>query len=283
MRTVIFGAQGQLGRDLAGVFRRVGEVLSCSRQEANVTDDTSLYPHVERFGPGLIVNASAWNDVDGAEDNLQAAFLANETGPRNVADIALYHQIPVMHFSTDFVFDGQRDTPYPVDAPTCPLGVYGQSKAAGEVAVRRANPRHFIVRTAWLYGPGGNNFVEKILQRAKQQPVLRVVDDEIGSPTYTLDVAEAAQRIAQTHAFGTYHVVNAGACSRYELAREIVRLAGVDVAVEPCKAAEFPTKAQRPAYSVLSNDALIAVTGYTPRPWQDALASYMKRRETSAV
>jgi dTDP-4-dehydrorhamnose reductase len=282
MRTLIFGAHGQLGRDLVRVFHAAGEVLGYGRHEADITDSTHLYSLVERFAPGLIINAAAWNDVDGAEDHLEAAFLANESGPRNLAEIALYHQIPVMHFSTDYVFDGRRTTPYPVDAPVAPLGVYGRSKAAGETAVRKANPRHFIVRTAWLFGPGGNNFVEKMIALARKHGALRVVADEIGAPTHTRDLAEAALRLARTHAFGTYHMANAGACSRYEFAREIVRLAGLDIPVAPCAAAEFPAKAARPAYSVLATDALTAATGYAPRPWREALADYMQRREGNA-
>lgn len=282
MRTLIFGARGQLGRELVRVFRGAGEVLGCGRQEADITDSTHLYSVVERFGPDLLINAAAWNDVDGAEDHLEQAFLVNEAGPRNLAEIALYHQIPIVHYSTDYVFDGLRETPYPVDAPVAPLGVYGRSKAAGEAAVRKANPRHFIVRTAWLFGPGGGNFVEKIIALARERGALRVVADEVGSPTHTRDLAEATLRLARTHAFGTYHAVNAGACSRFEFAREILRLAGIDAALDPCAAAEFPAKARRPPYTALSNDAITAATGFAPKPWREALAEYMQRREGAA-
>ncbi|HNR32378.1 MAG TPA: dTDP-4-dehydrorhamnose reductase [Candidatus Hydrogenedentes bacterium] len=282
MRTLVFGAKGQLGRDLLDVFDREGEVLGHDLPEVNIAYEPHVQAAVAAFGPDLIVNAAAYTDVDGAEDNLETAFLTNEVGARNLAEIAEYYHIPMVHISTDYVFDGSKKTPYEPEDSISPLGVYGKTKAAGEAAVRKANPRHFIVRTAWLYGPGGNNFVEKILRLAKKGGPLRVVCDEEGSPTHTLDLAEAVLALARTDAFGVYHAVNDGACSRFELAREILDRAGIGVRLEACVANDFPTKARRPAYSVLSNAKIERATGHTMRSWEAALADYMIRRTASS-
>lgn len=278
MRTLVFGAKGQLGRDLLRVFEREGEVSGCDLPEVNVAYEPAVQNIVSTFGPDLIVNAAAFTDVDGAENELESAFLTNEVGARNLAEVAEHHRIPIVQISTDYVFDGAKGTPYEPDDPVAPLGVYGKTKAAGEVAVRKANPRHFVVRTAWLYGPGGNNFVEKMLRLAKERKPLRVICDEIGSPTHTLDLAEAILMLTRTDEYGTYHAVNSGACSRFEFARAIFDCAKIGVRLDPCVANDFPTKARRPKYSVLSNARLEQVTGITMRPWQDALAHYMKRR-----
>jgi len=163
-----------------------------------------------------------------------------------------------------------------------PRGVYAESKAAGEETTRMANPNHFILRTAWLYGPGGNNFVEKILRAAATQAEVKGVQDEVGSPTHTFDLAEATRALCKTTAYGTYHAVNAGRCSRYEFIREIFRLAGVRTPVTPCSMAEFPMKAPRPAFSALSTQKLTAACGYVMRPWQEALSHYMQRRKSAA-
>lgn len=278
MRTLIFGARGQLGRDLTAAFERAGEVRGYDLPEVDIADEVALQPLVESFGPDLLVNAAAYTNVDGAEDDMAQAFLSNETGARNIAELAAWHQVPVVYFSTDYVFDGTKGAPYAPDDPLAPLGVYGKSKAAGEHATIVANPRHFILRTAWLYGPGGNNFVEKVLRAAETRPELSVVDDEVGSPTHTYDLAEAALALAKTQHYGIYHAVNTGACNRFDFARAFLEMAGVDTPIRPCKAADYPSKAARPAYSVLDNTTLAAATGQPMRPWRDALAHYMQRR-----
>lgn len=279
MRTLIFGAKGQLGKDLMKVFHAMGEVQGFDLPEVDISDEVAVQPIVERLAPDLIVNAAAYTNVDGAEDDLEAAFLANEVGARNLAELAVYRDIPIAYFSTDYVFDGSKRTPYEEDDPIVPIGVYGKTKAAGEAAVRKANARHYIIRTAWLYGPGGNNFVEKVLRAAKDKPALKIVSDEIGSPTHTLDLAEATCALVKSGRYGTYHAVNAGACSRFDYAREILRLAGLTTPVAACAASEFPSKAQRPAYSVLATRKLRDATGHSMCSWQEALQNYMKRRD----
>ncbi len=278
MRTLLLGAKGQLGRDLMQVFGKKGELWGVDLPEVDVADAVALAALADRVGPDLIINAAAYTDVDGAEDNVETAFRVNETGARNAADVAAYHDIPVVYYSTDYVFDGSKGAPYVPSDPMSPINVYGHSKAAGEAATRKSAGKYFIIRTAWLYGPGGNNFVEKILRAAASRPELRVVEDEIGSPTHTMDLAEATLALVQTHSYGLYHAVNEGQCSRYEQARTIIEFAGLDTRVLPCRVSEFPLKAPRPIYSVLDSSEVARATGYSLRGWREALRNYIQRR-----
>jgi len=278
MRVLIFGNAGQLGRDLTKVFSADAHVTGYDLPSVSIADVAAVHDCIVRDKPDLVINAAAYTNVEGAEDNADDAFKINEGGARIVADATRAAGLPLVHISTDFVYDGRKRIPYePTDAPN-PLSVYGKSKLAGDEAVRVTNPKHFILRTAWLYGPGGNNFVEKIIGAAKKNPSLKVVSDEVGSPTHTWDLAEACRSIAGTHAYGLYHAVNAGATSRDEFARKFLELAGIGTPVNSCLSGEFPVKAARPAYSVLSTATLEAASGYRFRPWEDALAHYIRRR-----
>jgi dTDP-4-dehydrorhamnose reductase len=279
MRTIVFGAKGQLGRDLVALFRDKGEVLGVDLPEVDVADARSVESVCQASHPDLVINAAAYTDVEKAEDDEAGALRANETGAANVAAVAAQLGVPVVYYSTDYVFDGSKRSPYEPDDALSPLCVYGRSKAAGEAATRNANPRHFVLRTAWLYGPGGNNFVEKILRAAATRTSLRVVDDEIGSPTHTLDLADATAAVCATDCYGTYHAVNAGACSRHALAEAALERAGIHIDVVACSSSEFPAKARRPLYSVLSNTKLEQRIGHVMRPWKQALDAYMKRRQ----
>lgn len=278
MRILIYGANGQLGRDLLLVFAELGDVCGAARPQIDICDAAAVLSLTREYEPDVIINAAAFTNVEGAEDHEQEAFRVNEGGARNVAQAAAACNVPIVHYSTDYVFGGTKTTPYEVEDETAPIGVYARSKYAGEVAVRETTQKHYIIRTSWLYGPGGNNFVEKMIRAAQSRPELRVVDDEIGCPTHTWDVAVATKHLVQSGKYGTYHVANTGQCSRYEQAKEILRLAGIETPVHPCKSSEFPTKAERPLYSVMSNAALTAATGYTPPHWKTALAAYMERR-----
>ena len=248
--------------------------------EVDIAREDAVRDTVEAFHPDLIVNAAAYTDVERAETERDAAFRVNETGAACVARAAAQAGIPIVYYSTDYVFDGAKRTPYdPEDAPA-PLCVYAQSKEAGERATRAATPQHWIIRTAWLYGLGGNHFVEKILRAAAARPILRVVEDEVGSPTFVDDLVEATAVLCGTGPYGVFHAVNSGACSRWEFAKAIVELAGLATTVESCASSEFPTVARRPSYSVLSNAKLEADTGHRMRPWRDALEDYLKRRRS---
>lgn len=278
MRTLIFGCKGQLGKDLVSVFGEAGEVAGCDRPEIDVSSQGDVRSAIEDSQPEFIVNSAAYTNVEGAEDDEENAFLANEQGARIVAEQAAAKDVPVVYISTDFVFDGTKTTPYQPKDETNPLSVYGRSKLAGEIAVRMAVQRHFIVRTAWLYGPGGNNFPEKIIALAQKNPSLKVVHEEVGSPTHTWDLALATRALSRTEAYGTYHAVNTGSCARDEFARAILKCAGIDTPVTACSLDEFPTKARRPVYSVLSTDELEAATGHKIRDWREALEHYIERR-----
>ncbi len=282
MRVLIFGAGGQLGRDLLRVFQADYTVIGLTHGQVNIVEGEAVRLAVRDARPDLVLNAAAYTDVEKAEDDERGAFHVNANGAQRIAEAAAAIEVPVVYFSTDFVFDGTKRTPYTPEDRTSPKSVYAKSKMRGEENSRWGNPQSFVVRTAWLYGPGGNNFVEKILEAAKSRPSLRVVSDEIGSPTYTRDLAAATLVLVKTKAYGIYHAVNAGSCSRYEFAQAIVKEAGLDTPIAPCSAAEFPMKAARPAYSVLSNEKLKAASGMVMPDWRDGLARYMKQRENIA-
>ncbi len=280
-RTLILGGEGQLGRDLEGLFANESEVTSVDLPEVDIAAEGAVSDLANDIRPDVVINAAAYTDVEKAEEDEAAAFRANETGARYAARAANAIDAPIVYYSTDYVFGGAETRPYIETDDVAPIGVYARSKLAGERATMKENPRHLILRTAWLYGPGGNNFVEKIIHLAQTHPELKVVDDEMGAPAYTWDLAEATLALLKSGARGIYHVTNAGTCTRYEFAQEILRLAGFDTPITPCASSEFPTKAERPLYSVLATDKLQETTGYAPRHWKDALADYFTRRETS--
>lgn len=278
MKTLVFGAKGQLGRDIIRVFGQDGECVGVDLPEVDIAEPDAAAALAREVQPDLVINAAAYTDVEGAEDDPDGAWRVNVDGARRVAEAALAVKAPVVYISTDFVFDGRKTVPYEPGDPPNPLSVYAESKAAGEQATMEANPRHFIVRTAWLFGPGGNNFAEKMLSLAETRTELRVVNDEIGNPTHTWDLAEALQALAATDRYGICHAVNAGSCSRFEFAQAIFRNAGLEVKVHPCSADEYPTKAARPRYSVLNAGLLEEITAYRFRSWEEALRHYLQRR-----
>jgi dTDP-4-dehydrorhamnose reductase len=270
---------GQLGRDLIRVLDTSHLVSGVNHAETNIASLESVEKLLRLHAPDFVINAAAYTDVEGAESDREGAFAVNATGAKNVALATASQGIPIVHYSTDFVFDGKKSTPYSPDDPTNPLSVYGASKLAGERAVIEANPAHFILRTAWLYGPSGNNFIEKIIGWATANDSIRVVTDELGSPTQTWDLAQATAHLMQTQAYGLYHGVNRGVCSRFELARAIVDKMNLTVELNKCLSSEFPMKAERPAYSVLDSSSLEAACDFEMRSWEDALDHYIARRE----
>jgi len=211
----------------------------------------------------LVINCAAWTDVDGAEEHEDEALRVNRDGARNVAEAAG----AVLYVSSDYVFDGAKHEPYLESDPVNPLSAYGRTKLAGERATAEANARHFIVRSSWLFGAGGRNFVETMLGLG---PEVRVVDDQIGAPTFTGHLAEALVGIARGEDFGVHHAAAYGSCSWFEFAREIFARTGSDTRVEPCTTAEFPRPAPRPAYSVLGSER-----GHRLPSWQDGLDAYL--------
>lgn len=287
---LIFGGDGQLGRALAKANAPAGwRVVSLSRSTADITDADQVMRAIAAHEPAVVVNAAAYTAVDKAENDSVAAFLINEYGAGIVARAASEAQATVIHLSTDYVFEGQASRPWREDDPAQPLGVYGASKAAGEDAVRDAARRHVILRTSWLFGVEGNNFVKTMLRLGAERPALKIVADQVGRPTSAHDLADAILAVAAklgggvttAKLYGTFHFANAGAVSWYDFAREIfaqaARRGGPSPELTAIPTSDYPTPAKRPAYSVLDCDKLAGLYGIEPRPWQAALGDVLDR------
>lgn len=274
---MVLGAGGMLGRVLEEVLEEAFPgTIAATRAEADVTDRFRLESDIERLRPDAIINCAAHTDVDGCETDKEEAWRINAEGAENVARAAAAAGCRLLHVSTDFVFDGRARVPYTEDAAPAPLSEYGRSKLDGERRVAALAPDHLIVRTAWLYGAGRPNFVDAIRARARNGGTLRVVDDQLGSPTYVLDLARALCLLVDGEARGLLHVANLGVCSRYEMARFILDAGGFrGVGLEPIKTAEAGRIAIRPAFSALDTTRYTSLTGQTPRTWQEALRDYL--------
>jgi dTDP-4-dehydrorhamnose reductase len=281
MRLLVTGAAGLLGRDVVRAALAAGhETVGLSRPELDVTDAQAVVRAVASHRPEALVNCAAWADVDGAEAAEAPAEAVNGRGAGNVARAAAQAGASVVHLSSDYVFDGRKDAPYVESDPPAPISAYGRSKLAGERAVATSGARHAIVRSSWLFGAHGENFVSAILARAAESDELRVVTDQIGCPTYSGHLAAALVALAEGGAEGTFHVAGTGAATRHALAVEALRLAGLERRVATASTEEFPRPARRPAYSVLISERADA-----PRlpPWQEGLAAYMAERARVAA
>lgn len=244
----------------------------------DITDTSAVMSAVGEARPDLVIHSAAYTDVDGCERDPDKAYLVNGLGTWNVATACREHDAALVYVSTDFVFDGKKGEPYTEYDGTNPLGHYGASKLAGEKHVRELCPRHYITRTAWLYGEHGKNFPYTIMNAAKTRKELKVVADQIGSPTFTADLAATIRDLIGSPLYGTYHVTNKGFCSWCDFAKEILRLAGInDVDVQPIKAEEWPSPTKRPKYSVLRRYSLELQGRDNLRSWQDALADFISR------
>ncbi len=267
-----------LGRELAAVCREGAagvpgaEVFALDIEEIDITDRPGVSRVLEGLRPELVINAAAYTDVDGCETNPELAERVNALGPANLAGACWALGCRLVHVSTDYVFDGRKGSPYVPDDPIGPPSEYGRTKADGERRVREILKDHVIVRTSWLFGVHGKNFVKTILRLAGERDELRVVDDQVGCPTYAPDLARALLTLGRGRWRGTYHFCNDGACSWFEFATEIVRLGGGGARVVPMTTAELDRSAARPAYSVLDTETLTRDTGIRPRRWQEALA-----------
>lgn len=280
MRVVITGHNGQLGRQLMQAFAGY-ETLPLDLPCDDITTP-GVIDCITRFAPDLIVHAAAYTDVDGAEKDPELAHKVNALGTQNVALAAQRSGAAMLHVSTNEVFDGSRRDPYREWDVVNSISQYARSKAAAERIVMALVPRFYIARVAWLFGPGGNNFVTKILAGAAKHGSLRVAADEFGNPTYAPDAAAAMAQLVETGHYGIYHLVNGGFCSRYEFAREILRVAGKpDIPIAPILSAEWPRPSAPPLHAVLAN-SVAAALGITLRPWQDALAEYAQTLRAEA-
>ena len=279
MRVTIFGATGLLGKAL--IHEWTGDdVTALGSRDADIRDAKQVSEAVQRTRPDWIVLAAAYADVDGCETNRELAFNVNLRGAVNVARAAQLNSSRLLTISTDYVFDGAANTPYETDHPRAPRSVYGESKAEAEIQLTQILPECCIVRTSWLFGVGGKCFPGAILELAATRPQIEVVDDQRGSPTYSLDLARAIMQLCRADAKGIVHVTNRGECSWFEFACEIIAAAGLNTVVRPTTSANFPRPAERPKYSVLSPKSLEQY-GIVMPAWQDALRRYLAERTSS--
>jgi dTDP-4-dehydrorhamnose reductase len=284
MRILLTGANGQVGWELSNRGGQRGfEVLALDRSDLDITDSISVHKQVNRSGASLVVNAAGYTAVDEAELEPELAFAVNRDGPAYLASACEKAGIPLVHISTDYVFDGQKQGAYLETDPVSPLGVYGKSKAAGEAEVREHLREHLILRTGWVYGIHGHNFVKTMLRLGRERAVVQVVADQYGCPTHAADLAETILRIAAQFLhdgqvrWGTYHYCGKGVTTWHGFAEEIFRLASEYESlkvkrVEPISTAEYPTAAQRPASSILDCSVLESTFNIHPQPWAKSLA-----------
>jgi dTDP-4-dehydrorhamnose reductase len=277
MKLLVTGAAGMLGHDVMLAAGNAGhDVVGYGRAELDVTDPGALARKFDLERPDIVINCAAWTDVDGAETSEQAAFAINGKGAGNVAAAANEVEARVVHVSTDYVFDGAKGAPYVESDQPAPLSAYARTKLAGEEAVAAANKRHFIVRSAGLFGIAGRNFVDTMLRLSEAQNEVTVVRDQVGSPTYTWHLAYGIVRLIEGLEYGIHHMVAAGQCSWYEFAREIFEQAQVECRVLSITSEEFGAAAPRPAFSALVSQREHAIR--LPS-WQDGLAGYLAQRK----
>jgi dTDP-4-dehydrorhamnose reductase len=274
MRLLVTGGAGMLGQAVAAAATRLGhDVIALSRAELDVTDGDHVRRVIAAAEPRAVVNCAAWTDVDGAETAEAAATAVNGAGAGNVARAAAETGARLVHVSTDYVFDGTKTEPWIESDPVGPIGAYGRSKLVGEEEVAAAGDEHAIVRSAWLFGAGGRNFVDTMLALGDERDEVSVVTDQVGSPTWTGHLAEALVELAERRGYaGIFHIAGAGACSWYELAVEVFDRAGVRCRVLPTTAERFARAAPRPAYSVLGTER--DATPILPS-WQEGVAAYL--------
>lgn len=280
MRIAVIGASGQVGINLVRVLSKNNEVIALTHEAIDITDSDKARKILLRLRPEVVMNTAAYHKTDECEVNPEKSFSVNSIAVRNLALISKGIGSLLVHFSTDYVFDGEKREPYSEDDRPNPINVYGVSKLAGEVFVRNILEKHFIVRPSGVFGKaekeGKENFVVKMLRLARERGRLRIVNDQTFSPTYARDMSGKIAELLRTKKYGTYHITNSGVCSWYELAKAAFELAGVEVDVTPVKSEEFPSKARRPLFSVLENKRLREVGLGGLRHWKDALADYLR-------
>ena len=281
MKIIIFGAKGMLGTDLMQVFDSY-KPKGLDLDDVDITDSEALKEKILEISPDLVINAAAYTDVDGCEKNLELAYNVNGRAVGYMAKFCRQIGATLVHYSTDYIFNGQKKEGYDEDDNPDPINVYGQSKLMAEKIISHQTDNFYIIRTAWLYGKNGKNFVETMLELSNKNESpqngipsageIKVVNDQFGRPTYTKDLAQKTREIIdQKKEFGTYHVTNSGTCSWYEFTKEIFKQKGIKIKVKPIATEEFPRPAKRPNYSIMNNNKLTSL-----RSWQEALGEYLK-------
>jgi dTDP-4-dehydrorhamnose reductase len=276
MKVLIIGSEGMLGHDLVDILSAENEISTTTIDTLDITDIKKTIETVKNINPNVVIHAAAFTDVDGSESNEDMAYKVNVIGTRNVAVACNEVDAALVYICTDYVFDGTKGSSYYEYDQTNPLSVYGKTKHLGEVYIRDILNKFYIVRTSWLYGFHGPNFITTMLKLAEKMDSISVVSDQIGSPTYTVDLATAISELIKKPSYGIYHVTNSDSCSWYEYAQEIFKIAGVDIEVNPVSTEEFGSPAPRPKYSVLKNYNW-KMEGFPKiRSYKDALREYME-------
>lgn len=277
MRILVTGVKGQLGHDVMNELAKRGHTgIGVDVEEMDITDAKKVEEVIKASEVDAVIHCAAYTAVDAAEDQVELCRKINAEGTENIAKVCKELDIKMMYISTDYVFDGEGTRPWEPDDERHPLNVYGQTKYEGELAVEKYLEKYFTIRIAWVFGVNGKNFIKTMLKLSETHSELNVVDDQIGSPTYTYDLAVLMVDMIETEKYGRYHATNEGLCSWYEFACEIFRQAGRDVKVNPVSSEEFPAKAKRPHNSRMDKSKL-AENGFTPLPaWQDALKRYLE-------
>ncbi|NNU74893.1 dTDP-4-dehydrorhamnose reductase [Clostridium estertheticum] len=277
MKILITGANGQLGRELANQYKekKTIDLILMGRSDLDISNINEVYSFVNENKPDVIINCAALTAVDKCETEIDMAYKINAIGPKNLAIAANEIGAEIVQVSTDYVFSGNIDKPLTEFDKINPLTIYGKTKLEGEILVKNHNPKHYIVRTAWLYGDG-NNFVKTMINLSKTNTTLKVVNDQKGTPTSTVDLARTIIKLVDQKNYGLFHCTCKGECTWYEFTKEIFRFKGITTTVLPCTTDEFPRPAKRPEYSVLRNYMLELTTGDITRTWQEAIHEYLK-------
>ncbi len=277
MKLLVTGVKGQLGHDVVKECEKRGiTAIGVDIEEMDITDAAACEKVIKEAKVDAVIHCAAYTAVDAAEDNIELCRKINAEGTENIVKVCRELNIKMMYFSTDYVFNGKGDRPWKTDDERSPLNVYGQTKYEGELAVENSLEKYFILRIAWVFGVNGKNFIKTMLRLGKEKGAVSVVNDQIGSQTYTDDLAVLAVDMIQTDKYGTYHATNEGLCSWYEFACQIFNEANMDVKVTPVSSDAFPAKAKRPSNSRMDKSKLTE-NGFSPLPgWQDALKRYLK-------
>lgn len=278
MKVLVTGVKGQLGYDVVRELQKRGhEAVGVDIDEMDITDAAAVERVMTEVQPDAVIHCSAYTAVDRAEEDIEICRRVNVDGTENIAKICKKLNCKMLYLSTDYIFSGDGERPWEPDDEASPLNAYGQSKYDGELALKKYVEKYFIVRISWVFGINGNNFIKTMLRLGRENGAVKVVDDQIGSPTYTYDLARLLVDMIESDRYGAYHATNEGICSWYEFAKEIFRAAGMDnVSVTPVKSGEFPVKAKRPKNSRMSKEKLVT-NGFSLLPaWQDAVARYIK-------
>jgi len=274
MKILIIGANGMLGSDLKEVLKSHELILTGSK-DLDITDQNKVYQFISEKSPDIVINAAAYTAVDNCETHYNDAYAVNALGPKYLAIACKNNNIPLIHISTDYVFEGNKKSPLVEEDKLGPRTVYGKTKLEGEKFIQENCKKYFIIRTAWLFGINGKNFVQTMLNLSKNQKEIRVVNDQIGSPTSSYDLAKSIKELLNSDKYGIYHLTNKGECSWYEFAKKIFELSKIDIKVIPVSTEEYPRPAPRPHYSALNNQKWIN-SGFTPmRNYEDALNEYL--------